>query len=149
MNTQAQEMTEDKNSCGPVKNKDAKVKVMQNIQKNVLHTELKLASKAPITGYFRTGYCATDENDRGVHVIAAKVTDEFLNFSKANGNDLITPRLTSGFPGLKAGNTWCLCAMRWKEAYDAGVAPPVILNATNLKALDFVTIETLKSKQLP
>jgi uncharacterized protein len=145
----AQDIAKDKNSCGPVVNKDPKIKVMQFVQKNVLDTQLQLASKAPITGFFRTGYCATDENDRGVHVIAAKVTDEFLNFSKANGNDLITPRLSSGFPGLKAGNTWCLCAMRWKEALDAGVAPPVILEATNIKALDFVTIEALKSKQAP
>jgi uncharacterized protein len=145
----AQDNAKAKNFCGPAMNKDAKLKVMQSVQKNVLDTELQLASKAPITGFFRTGYCATDENDRGMHVIAAKVTDEFLNFSKANGNDLITPRLSSGFPGLKAGNTWCLCAMRWKEALDAGVAPPVILEATNIKALEFVTIETLKSKQAP
>ena len=149
LTAQAQDVAKAKNSCGPVMNKDPKIKVMQSVQKNVLDTELQLASKAPITGFFRTGYCATDENDRGVHVIAAKVTDEFLNFSKANGNDLITPRLSSGFPGLKAGNTWCLCAMRWKEALDAGVAPPVILEATNIKALDFVTIDTLKSKQIP
>ena len=145
----AQDIANVKNSCGPVMNKDAKIKVMQSVQKNVLGTELQLASKAPITGFFRTGYCATDENDRGVHVIAAKVTDAFLNFSKANGNDLMTPRLSSGFPGLKAGNTWCLCAMRWKEALDAGVAPPVILEATNIKALEFVTVDNLKSKQIP
>ena len=145
----SQDIVNDKNSCGPVMNKDAKIKVMQSIQKNVLGTELQLASKAPMTGFFRTGYCATDENDRGVHVIAAKVTDAFLNFSKANGNDLMTPRLSSGFPGLKAGNTWCLCAMRWKEALDAGVAPPVILEATNIKALEFVTVDNLKSKQIP
>ena len=148
-NTNAQELAKDKKSCGPVMNKDPKIKVMQSVQKNVLDTELQLASKAPMTGFFRTGYCATDENDRGVHVIAAVVTDDFLNFSKANGNDLITPKLSSGFPGLKAGNKWCLCAMRWKEAYDAGVAPPVILEATNIKALDFVNIETLKSKKIP
>ena len=145
----AQDIANVKNSCGPVMNKDAKIKVMQSVQKNVLGTELQLASKAPMTGFFRTGYCATDENDRGVHVIAAKVTDAFLNFSKANGNDLMTPRLSSGFPGLKAGNTWCLCAMRWKEALDAGVAPPVILEATNIKALEFVTVDNLKRKQLP
>lgn len=149
LTVQAQDIAKVKNSCGPAMNKDPKIKVMQSVQKNVLDTELQLASKAPMTGFFRTGYCATDENDRGVHVIAAKVTDAFLNFSKANGNDLITPRLSSGFPGLKAGNTWCLCAMRWKEALNAGVAPPVILEATNIKALDFVTIDTLKSKQIP
>ncbi len=134
----------DKNNCGPVVNKDPNLKIMQTEQKNVLQTTLQLASKAPLTGYFRTGYCATDENDHGVHVIAAKVTDDFLKFSKANGNDLITPRLSSGFVGLKAGNTWCLCAMRWKEALDAGVAPPVVLEATNVKALEYVPLKTLQ-----
>lgn len=131
--------------CGPAINKDPKIKIMLTEQKNVLQTTLQLASKAPMTGFFRTGYCATDENDRGVHVIAAKVTDAFLQFSKANGNDLITPRLSSGFAGLKAGNTWCLCAERWKEALDAGVAPPVVLEATNIKALEFVTLKDLQS----
>lgn len=139
----------DKNNCGPVLNTDPNLKVMQTVQKNVLQTTLQLASKSPMTGYFRTGYCATDENDHGMHVVAAKVTNEFLNFSKANGNDLITPKPSNGFAGLKAGNIWCLCAMRWKEALDAGIAPPVILEATNIKALDFVSIDALKSKQLP
>lgn len=116
---------------------------MTNTQHNVLGTELKLASKDPLTGFFRTGYCATDANDMGVHVVAAVVTDAFLEYSKAQGNDLISPYPPSGFPGLKAGNVWCLCALRWREALAAGVAPPVILEATNVKALDYVTLEEL------
>ena len=119
---------------------------METNQKNVLGTELKLASLDPITGFFRTGFCATDSNDRGIHVVAAVVTDEFLNYSLKQGNDLISPYLASGFPGLKAGDVWCLCALRWKEALKAGVAPPVILEATNIKALEYVTLEELKSK---
>ena len=116
---------------------------MTNTQLNVLGTELKLASKDPLTGFFRTGYCATDTNDRGVHVVAAVVTDAFLQYSKAQGNDLISAYPASGFPGLKAGNVWCLCALRWKEALAVGVAPPVILEATNAKALEYVTIDEL------
>ena len=120
---------------------------MEISQKNVLGTDLKLASIDPITGFFRTGFCATDQNDRGVHVVAAVVTDEFLKYSFSKGNDLISPYPASGFPGLKAGNVWCLCAMRWKEALEAGVAPPVILEATNIKALEYVTLKELKSKE--
>ena len=120
---------------------------MEISQKNVLGTDLKLASIDPITGFFRTGFCATDQNDRGVHVVAAVVTDEFLKYSLSKGNDLISPYPASGFPGLKAGNVWCLCAMRWKEALEAGVAPPVILEATNIKALEYVTLKELKSKE--
>jgi uncharacterized protein len=82
-----------------------------------------------------------------VHVIAAVITNEFLNYSKNKGNDLITPYPAHGFDGLKAGDTWCLCALRWKEAFDAGVAPSVILEATHVKALDFVTLDELKSKK--
>jgi uncharacterized protein len=117
-------------------------------QKNVLGTDLKLASIDPMTGFFRTGFCATDSNDRGIHVVAAVVTDEFLNYSLSQGNDLISAYPASGFPGLKAGNVWCLCALRWKEALKAGVAPPVILEATNIKALEYVTLEELKSKKV-
>jgi uncharacterized protein len=135
-----------KENCLIIKNKNPKVKKMEMSQKNVFGTELKLASLDPITGFFRTGYCSTDSNDRGVHVVAAVVTDEFLKYSLSQGNDLISPYPASGFPGLKAGNIWCLCAIRWKEALDAGVAPPVILEATNIKALEYVTLEELKSK---
>ncbi len=134
-------------NCLIKNNKNSKIKPMETTQKNVLGTNLQLASLDPITGYFRTGFCATDSNDRGIHVVAAIVTDEFLNYSLSQGNDLISAYPANGFPGLKAGNVWCLCALRWKEALDAGVAPPVILEATNIKALDFVTLKELKSKE--
>ena len=114
-------------------------------EKNVLGSDLQIAGTNPLTGYYRDGFCSTGESDRGVHVIAATITDEFLQFSKSKGNDLITPIPEYNFPGLKAGDCWCLCALRWKEAFDAGVAPPVILEATHEKALKFATIEELKN----
>jgi uncharacterized protein len=135
-----------KENCLIVKSKTTKQSSMEREQKNVLGTALKLASINPLTGFYRTGYCATGPNDVGVHVVAAVVTDEFLKYSLSQGNDLISPT-ASGFPGLKAGDVWCLCAMRWKEAYDKGVAPPVILEATNIKALEYVTLDELKSKE--
>jgi uncharacterized protein len=121
---------------------------MVNTQKNVLGTDIKLASIDPMTGYFRTGYCNTDANDRGLHVVAAVVTKEFLEYSKTQGNDLMTPYPASNFPGLKPGNVWCLCVLRWKEALAAGVAPPVILEATNIKALEYVTLDELKAHKV-
>ena len=114
-------------------------------EKNVLGTALQIAGTDPLTGYYRDGFCSTGIADRGVHVIAATLTDEFLQFSKSQGNDLITPLPQYNFPGLKAGDCWCLCANRWKEAYDAGVAPPVNLEATHEKALEFATIQQLKN----
>ena len=114
-------------------------------EKNVLGTDLQIAGTNPLTGYYRDGFCSTGESDRGVHVIAATLTDEFLEFTKSQGNDLTTPSPQYNFPGLKAGDNWCLCALRWKEALDAGVAPPVILEATHKKALEFATIEELKN----
>ena len=140
----AQNKKQTKENCVIVSNKDSKIKKMETTQKNVLGTDLKLASLDPITGFFRTGYCNTDANDRGLHVVAAVVTDGFLQYSFAQGNDLISPYPAGGFPGLKAGNVWCLCALRWKEALAAGVAPPVILEATNIKALEYVTLKELK-----
>jgi uncharacterized protein (DUF2237 family) len=113
--------------------------------KNVLGNELKIAGTDPITGYYRDGYCTSGAEDRGVHVVAAVLTDEFLQFSRSRGNDLITPIPAYGFPGLKANDRWCLCARRWKEAFEAGVAPPVDLEATHEKALEFVTLEQLQS----
>jgi uncharacterized protein len=133
-------------NCLIVKSKTTKQNGMEKEQRNVLGTALKLASINPLTGFYRTGYCATGPNDVGVHVVAAVVTDEFLKYSLSQGNDLISPT-GSGFPGLKAGDVWCLYAMRWKEAYDKGVAPPVILDATNIKALEYVTLDELKSKE--
>ena len=114
-------------------------------EKNVLGTDLQIAGTNPLTGYYRDGFCSTGESDRGVHVIAATLTDEFLQFTKSQGNDLTTPSPQYNFPGLKAGDNWCLCALRWKESFDAGVAPPVILEATHKKALEFATIEELKN----
>ena len=96
-------------------------------EKNVLGSDLQIAGTNPLTGYYRDGFCSTGESDRGVHVIAATLTDEFLEFTKSQGNDLTTPSPQYNFPGLKAGDNWCLCALRWKESFDAGVAPPVIL----------------------
>jgi uncharacterized protein len=131
-------------NCVTVKNKPTESKMEQQ-QKNVLGTNLALASIDPMTGYFRTGYCNTDANDRGLHVVAAVVTTAFLEYSKSQGNDLMTPYPASNFPGLVPGNTWCLCVLRWKEALAAGVAPPVILEATNIKALDYVTLAELEA----
>ena len=112
---------------------------------NVLGTALVPCSYDPLTGYFRDGCCNTDEHDRGSHVICAKVSQEFLDFSLRQGNDLITPRPEYRFQGLKAGDRWCLCALRWKQAFEAGVAPKVILESTHINALDYVTLEELQA----
>jgi uncharacterized protein (DUF2237 family) len=111
---------------------------------NVLGQPLKDCSFDPLTGYFRDGCCKTSSVDTGSHVICARVTQEFLTFSLAQGNDLMTPRPAYQFPGLQPGDQWCLCAMRWKEAFDAGVAPPVVLESTNERALHYVTLEQLQ-----
>ena len=92
--------------------------------KNILGTELQSCCTDPITGFFRDGYCNTNQMDKGMHVVCAIVTDAFLDFTKSRGNDLSTPRPEFQFPGLKSGDRWCLCALRWKEAYEEGVAPP-------------------------
>lgn len=113
--------------------------------KNVFGADLHIAGTKPVTGYYRDGFCSSGSDDSGVHVIAAILTADFLEFSKSRGNDLVTPIPAFDFPGLKANDKWCLCATRWKEAFDAGVAPPVILNATHEKALEFVTLEELQS----
>ncbi len=111
--------------------------------KNVLGTELQACCTDPMTGFYRDGLCRTDALDSGQHVVCAVMTEEFLSFSKARGNDLITPIPAYDFPGLKPGDGWCLCALRWKEAYEAGVAPPVRLEATDEKALQFVPFAVL------
>lgn len=113
--------------------------------RNVLGTELVPCSMDPLTGFFRDGCCNTGPGDRGRHLVCARMTHEFLEFSRSSGNDLVTPHPEFGFPGLKAGDRWCLCAMRWKEAYEAGVAPPVVLESTHQSALEFVTLDQLKS----
>ncbi|WP_374641129.1 DUF2237 family protein [Hydrogenophaga sp.] len=115
---------------------------------NVLGAELQACSFDPLTGFYRDGCCRTDASDRGSHVICARVTADFLAFSMTRGNDLITPRPEYRFAGLKPGDRWCLCALRWKEALEAGVAPPVHLEATHQKALDYVRLEDLKAHAL-
>jgi len=117
--------------------------------RNVLGTELKECSQKPITGYFRDGCCRTDESDRGAHTVCAIVTEEFLEFSRSAGNDLSTPRPEYGFPGLRPGDRWCLCAARWAEALEAGKAPRVILEATHERTLDYAPLATLKRYALP
>ena len=116
-------------------------------EKNVLGGELVLHCHSPITGFYRDGYCRTGEADMGSHVIAAIVTQEFLEFTKSRGNDLQTPRPMYDFPGLKSGDRWCLCALRWGEAHEAGVAPPIVLEACHEKALKYIPLETLKRYQ--
>jgi uncharacterized protein len=111
---------------------------------NVLGEALACCCTNPLTGFYRDGYCKTDENDRGRHVICAKITNSFLQFTLQRGNDLITPNPLYNFPGLKEGDKWCLCALRWKEAYEAGVAPKVFLACTHEKALEFVTLPMLQ-----
>ena len=113
--------------------------------KNVLGTPLQIAGVNPLTGFYRDGFCCTGEQDSGLHVVAAVMTNSFLEFTLAIGNDLITPYPERNFPGLKAGDIWCLCVLRWKEAFDAGVATPVLLEATNIRALEYVTLEQLQS----
>ena len=115
-----------------------------NRGKNVLGTELKDCSTSPLTGFYRDGCCRTGAEDLGIHIVCAQVTEEFLNFSKAAGNDLITPMAIYQFPGLKPGDKWCLCVQRWQEALEAGVAPPVDLEATHISALEFVSLDDLK-----
>lgn len=111
---------------------------------NVLGTPLEACCTHPMTGWFRDGHCRTDARDHGRHVICARMTAEFLAFSRARGNDLTTPVPGAGFPGLSPGDKWCLCADRWREAAEAGLAPPVVLEATEESALEVVDLELLK-----
>lgn len=113
-------------------------------KKNVLGGPLQACCCVPKTGYFRDGYCRTDESDRGQHVVCAEMTTEFLAFTKNRGNDLSTPRPELGFLGLKPGDRWCLCALRWKEAWEEDLAPPIILEACDESALKFVSLEALQ-----
>ena len=118
---------------------------MSDTQKNVLGFDLDLCGSDPVTGFYRDGCCNTGPGDVGTHTVCAILTDEFLEFSRSKGNDLITPRPEFGFPGLKAGDKWCLCALRWEEARHAGKAPRIKLTSTNLKTLQLVNLEDLKS----
>ena len=112
--------------------------------KNVLGTALIPCSYDPLTGYLRDGCCKTDASDLGSHLICARVTEEFLTFSKERGNDLSTPRPEYRFQGLVAGDRWCLCASRWAEALQANCAPPVVLESTHASALKYVTLQQLE-----
>jgi len=112
---------------------------------NVLGAALVPCSYDPLTGFYRDGCCKTDAHDAGSHVICAKVTQEFLDFSISVGNDLSTPQPEYRFAGLKAGDRWCLCARRWDQAFSAGVAPQVVLESTHERALDFVTLAQLQT----
>lgn len=113
--------------------------------KNVLGGELQTCSTQPRTGWFRDGCCNTGEGDLGVHVVCAVMTDPFLRFGAARGNDLSTPNPAMGFPGLEPGDRWCLCAARWVEALEAGCAPPVVLEATHMLALEHCDLDDLKA----
>lgn len=118
-------------------------------QLNVFGDPLRTCGHNPTTGFFRTGCCETDRTDHGSHTVCAQMTDEFLTFSKERGNDLSTPRPEWGFPGLQAGDRWCLCADRWREAAAAGVAPPVYLEATNEKALEVISLAEFRRYAAP
>ena len=111
--------------------------------RNVLGSELTGCCDSPPTGFYRDGYCHTGPQDIGSHTVCVRVNAEFLDFSVARGNDLTTPRPEFHFPGLRPGDRWCLCAARWREALEAGAAPPVYLSATHEKALEVVTLEQL------
>ncbi|MBI2486701.1 MAG: DUF2237 domain-containing protein [Deltaproteobacteria bacterium] len=113
-------------------------------EKNVFGAKLKTCCTTPMTGFYRDGCCRTGPEDLGLHVICAEMTEEFLEFSKFRGNDLTTPKPEFEFPGLKPGDRWCLCALRWKEALEDGIPPTVVLASTHESALKVVSIEDLK-----
>jgi len=117
----------------------------KNKSRNVFGTEMLTCSEKPVTGFYRDGCCNTGPQDHGVHTVCAVMTAEFLEFSKSKGNDLSTPQPQFNFPGLKPGDRWCLCAPRWLEAYRAGKAPKVKLEATHEKTLEIVDLDTLVS----
>jgi len=117
--------------------------------RNVLGNKLVPCSTQPRTGYFRDGCCNTNDDDFGVHTVCAEVTADFLAFSKQSGNDLSTPRPEYGFPGLKPGDRWCLCASRWVEAMEAGAAPRVVLESTHERTLAFVALPALQAFAIP
>jgi uncharacterized protein (DUF2237 family) len=111
--------------------------------KNIFGETLKPCCTNPMTGFYRDGFCRTDDLDSGKHVVCAIMTEEFLNYSRQQGNDLITPRPEYSFNGLKPGDQWCLCALRWKEAFEANCAPSVMLEATSEKALNYIPLNDL------
>lgn len=115
---------------------------------NVIGGKLESCCTSPMTGFYRDGACRTGAGDFGAHVVCAQMTEAFLAFTQAQGNDLSTPVEGANFPGLKPGDRWCLCASRWQEALDAGVAPPVILSATHATAIEYVSMDDLKQHAL-
>jgi uncharacterized protein len=123
-------------------------KPLSSRPKNVLGTELQCCCTSPRTGFYRDGFCQTGPMDHGSHTVCAQVTTAFLEFSKSRGNDLSTPVPAYEFPGLNAGDRWCLCVSRWQEAFEAGVAPKVILESCHEKALEIVQLEDLKQYSL-
>ncbi len=129
--------------CGSILLNTPTMHTEKETDRNVFGEKLLTCSTDPLTGYFRDGCCSTGPTDHGTHTVCAVVTDEFLAFSKSKGNDLTTPIPAYRFPGLKAGDKWCLCASRWVEAWKAGVAPYVVLEATHERTLDFVPLEEL------
>ena len=116
----------------------------EEVARNVLGEPLQSCSEDPVTGFFRDGCCNTGPEDHGVHTVCAIMTEDFLSFSKARGNDLSTPVPAFGFPGLQPGDRWCLCAARWLEAYEGGMAPKVSLGSTHEVTLEIVPFEALK-----
>ncbi len=113
--------------------------------KNVLGGALRACSNDPTTGFYRNGCCETGPNDTGRHVVCAEMTEAFLRYTKAQGNDLSTPRPEWNFPGLEPGDRWCVCAARWEEALEADAAPPVVLSATHEQALQLLDLEDLRA----
>ena len=120
----------------------------KNEQLNVFGEPLATCSISPMTGWYRSGCCETDDDDFGSHTVCVVVTEEFLEFSKSRGNDLSTPHPESGFAGLEPGDRWCLCAARWLEAHQAGRAPRVYLRATHRRALEIVDLADLKASAI-
>lgn len=112
---------------------------------NVLGTPLQACCRDPLTGFYRDGFCHTGPEDRGLHTVCVVITEEFLSFTRSVGNDLSTPVPAYGFPGLEPGDRWCLCVTRWAEALRAGCAPAVVLAATHVSALEFVSLEDLQA----
>ena len=121
-----------------------RVRQQPSAQRNVFGEPLKTCSERPVTGFYRSGCCHTGPEDLGLHTVCVEVTAEFLAFSKSRGNDLSTPRPEFGFPGLEPGDRWCLCAARWREAFEAGRAPRVVLAATHEATLELVELGDLK-----
>jgi len=125
------------------------VEVVMPVQdRNVLGGELAACSMSPRTGFYRDGCCNTGAEDHGLHIVCAQVTREFLLFARQQGNDLISPAPAFGFPGLKPGDRWCVCAATWRQAYEAGVAPPVVLAATHEETLAVIPLHALKEHAL-